>query len=134
MHRIVRRLSARQSRPHGQVERFAAGAENAEPTRAAGRASGIDIHQVDLADAELVALQPVGGQIGPHGDQDDDDGKGDPGPVHAAAQAAEEEVVARPDQEDIHDHQQGHRGERHEMDPRGTSSALRNWPARSVKP
>ena len=64
--------SVGQAAAERKVERFAARTEDAEPTGAAGRPIGVDIDQIDLVDAKLVAFEPTGGPECPDGKEGDE--------------------------------------------------------------
>src|SRR5205807_1268839 len=58
-------------------------------------------------DLQIVALERIGREVGGDAHGQDDHGKGDPGPFELVENMFEDEVIERPDDQDIEDNEQG---------------------------
>ncbi len=83
--------------------------------RQAGRL--VDVDDVHLVDPQLVPLDHVGREVRQQADRQDDHGEGDPGQLHPLDDLLEEQVVARPDQQDVQEDEEGDPAERDQLDP-----------------
>ena len=119
----------------GEVVAGDVGVEDVRTDCAAGLAGGdVDVDDFDLVHAQLVALHAVGQRVGGDAGADDHQREGDPGELHAAERAAEEEVVAGADQRDVAEGEQRRRARTSAVcTPTNCwSSALRSWLVRSA--
>ena len=57
----------------------------------------VHVHQIDLIDADLIAFEPVGRDVGPDRERQHHGREREPGEFHAAEDFAEQEVVHRAD-------------------------------------
>ena len=101
----------------GEIERLRPRTEDVHPTRAADASRGrVHVDQIDLVDAKRIAFESMGQQIGRGADDQHRRREGEPGPCHPADDLPQEEVIARPNQEEVRDRQGRHDPERRQAD------------------